>query len=165
MEQYKQVLTEDTFWKIFNWNNDDIYFKGTYLQAKQYANKLNITNPEIIPVDYKQLLDKQKKIIEEKSINSPRNNSLNKINIPLLNLDFNKYIDANYARNISLSNINDSTMDNIMERIKQNAQNGNMYAVIPLCMLNNQNLIIIRLKSLGFNCKINSNNLIVDWFN
>ena len=126
---------KDVFWKIYNFDYCiDIIFKGKYSEALEYSKTLYIKNPQIIPIDYNQISNKDKIIIKSISVESPRLNqqtninknysnelnkriilpklSLDKIdnlkNIPIITnndeLDKFEIIDAKSARQITNSN-------------------------------------------------------------
>jgi hypothetical protein len=130
----------ENYWKILNCDYlNDVIFKGSYVEAVEYSKNNNIKNPQIIPIDYRQITNKEKSLIKSISVSTPRlkridNNYQNKkenfINIPKLNIDKIKLenyniIDAKSAREITNSNYNNS--DKILlicQKIKESARNG-----------------------------------------
>lgn len=64
-----------TYWRIISDSISDLILFGSYNDVIQYVKNKNIINPKIIPVDFKQISNKEKNELQIQSINiSPMGN-------------------------------------------------------------------------------------------
>lgn len=154
-----QIKPHEIIWKITSWEiSADYIFKGTYTDAKNYADKLLIRNPQITPIDYNQISNNQRhyiSFITENSVNDKKleNNEFidsdqteqkspnlilkEKISFPKLDLakidkpNIN-IIDAPSARQLALSSSNQNYIRLIGEKITEKAKLGYNWVNIDL---------------------------------